>query len=209
MLTMLSQTTTTDGDKVTLHMHDETGPAPLFPDGPSMFDGFRRRLVFSVEGRNVSGYGAVGGHVEWYSPSGSLNIEPWDADAVPRLDLWADADPFVGDPEPGDPEPYEPITVRGVAYRFGYTWRETGRDDNPWFMPHVGLSRADDRKITDAGRARVHHILTAARDLFLALPDMRAELARRSLAGARDRQIRAAQVAMDHVDLLNRRIAAL
>jgi hypothetical protein len=208
MLTMLSQTTTTDGDKVTLHMHDETGPAPLFPDGPSMFDGFRRRLVFSVEGRNVSGYGAVGGHVEWYSPSGSLNIEPWDADAVPRLDLWADADPFVG---VGDPEPYEPITVRGVAYQFGYTWRETGRaaDPDPWIMPYVGLRRADGGKITDAGRARMHHILTAARDLFLALPDMRAELARRSLAGARDRQIRAAQVAMDHVDLLNRRIAAL
>lgn len=205
MLTMLSQTTTTDGDKVTLYMSDETGPAHLFPDGPSMFDGFRRRLVFSVEGRNVSGYGAVSGHVEWYSPSGSLNIEPWDADAVPRLELWADADPFGV----GDPEPYEPITVRGVAYRFGYTWRETGHDANPWFVPYVGLCRADDRKITDAGRARVHHILTAARDLFLALPDMRRELTRRSLVGARDRENRAALAAADRADRITRRIAAL
>jgi hypothetical protein len=204
MLTQLSQTTTADGDKVTLYQTDEAfGSAYGSPD-PQPFDGHRRRYVFSVEGKGASGFGAVGAGVEWVDGgSGRRETDAWEPGAVHVLSPWADCDTF------GDAEDYQPVTIRGAVYGYGYAWKPAHPSSGQvWRIEHAGLTRQNG-EITDAGRRRVSQILTAARDLYLALPDMERENVRRSLLGAQSRQDDIADKALKASKALDRKMAQL
>jgi len=75
-----------------------------------------------------------------------------------------------------------------------------------WRIDHSGLQR-ENGTMTDAGRSRVSHVLEAARDLFLSLPDVETELTRNSLRGAIERQNeivrKAARAAVRMTDRMN------
>lgn len=204
-MTQLSLTTTTDGDVVTLWRTDEGWPSAYGERERHNFDGHRRRYVFSVDGKSATGWGAVGGSVGWVAPSSSSyqgrETDPWENGAVPVLAIWADADTF------GDETVYPSIVVRGAAYRHGLYWAPAHPSSGQaWRVDGGSLTRTNG-EVTDAGRRRMWHILEAARDLFLSLPNLETELTRNSLRGAIERQNKiareAAQKAVRMTDRLN------
>lgn len=201
MLTELSKMTTADGDTVTLFRTDERFGVAYGDPAPHDFDGHRRRYVFSVEGKSATGWGAVGAGVEWESATGRRGIDPWESDATPVLAPWADADAFSDD--------FQPITIRGAIYQFGYSWKPAHPySGQAWRIEHAGLGRANGA-MTDAGRSRIHNVLSAARDLFLVLPNVETELVRRSLDSARARQHKISDKALAAMVKLTDRINAL
>ena len=202
MLTKIAQMTTADGDTVTLFRTDERFGTPGDP-APHNFDGHRRRYVFRVEGKGASGWGAVGGTVQWKGTDGRREVDAWEPGSLPVVSPWADANTWAAD----GAEYAAPVVIRGAEYGYGYHWVPAlPASGMAWRIDHAGLQRQNGT-MTDAGRSRVSHVLEAARDLFLSLPDVETELTRNSLRGAIERQNeivrKAARAAVRMTDRMN------
>ena len=185
-------------DTITLYQTD----TPFSKNGDAApHDGYRDRYVFDVKGPRIHGLGAVGAGVAWVKEGQSWKreLDKWQPDATPRIDVWVDARTLATD----TPDVADPITLNGIPYRHGITWHGDR-------VNRYGINRADNwNQITDAASDRLTIIFGAVRAMFLALPDAERATILRALESERTTAEIAYQKLAERADELTGAILAL
>lgn len=167
------------------------------------------RYVFQVDGPRASGMGQVGAGVYFVKHNTDRNGVSFkasalidDLESVPDIQVYADAH-CMGQYTPET----DGITLNGAAYEYGRAWeRHPGQD--AWHTVHGGLVRVNG-KMTEAGHDRIVAILDAARDLFMAIPDIETQLVRRALTEKSQATLVEMEQAKDRIVRLNKKLRAL
>lgn len=167
------------------------------------------RYVFQVDGPRASGMGQVGAGVyfakhntDHHGVSTKASAPADDLESVPDIQAYADAH-CMGQHTPET----DGITLNGAAYEYGRAWERHPGYDN-WHVVHGGLVRVNG-KMTEAGHDRIVAILEAARDLFMAIPDIETKLVRRALTERSQATLAEMEKARDRIVRLNKKLRAL